>query len=49
MPEILDKVAAIENRYDEINHLLEISAEDYQRATELSKERSDGRSAGFAG
>jgi peptide chain release factor 1 len=41
MPEILDKVAAIENRYDEINHLLEESAEDYQRATELAKERSE--------
>jgi peptide chain release factor 1 len=41
MPEIFEKVTAIENRYAELNRQLEESAEDYQRAAELAKERSD--------
>lgn len=38
---MLDKLSAIEARFDELNHLLEECADDYQRAAELSKERSD--------
>ena len=41
MPDILDNVASIEARYDELSRLLEASALDYQRAAELAKERSD--------
>lgn len=41
MPEILEKISAIEDRYEEINRLLEETAGDYQRATELAKERSE--------
>ncbi len=38
---MLEKVATIENRYDEINRELEQVGEDYLRAAELAKERSD--------
>jgi peptide chain release factor 1 len=41
MPEILEKIAAIEDRYEEINKQLELNVEDYQRAAGLAKERSD--------
>jgi peptide chain release factor 1 len=41
MGNILEKVSAIENHYDELTHELEQIGEDYQRAAELSKERSD--------
>ena len=41
MPDILNNVASIEARYDELNRLLEASALDYQRVAELAKERSD--------
>jgi peptide chain release factor 1 len=39
--DILKKVEGIENRYDEINQLLMEVGDDYQRATALSKERSE--------
>ncbi len=38
---MLDKISSIERRYDELGKLLEETAEDYLRATELAKERSD--------
>ena len=38
---MLNKVKGIENRYSEINKELEQVGEDYQRATELSKERAE--------
>ena len=38
---MLEKLSAIENRYHELGLLLEQSADDYQRAAELAKERSD--------
>lgn len=38
---MLEKLAAIEKRYDELTHLLELNAEDYQKVAELAKERSD--------
>ncbi|HWQ46377.1 MAG TPA: peptide chain release factor 1 [Longilinea sp.] len=38
---LLEKISAIENRYNEINRLLEEFANDYQRVAELAKERSD--------
>ncbi len=38
---MLDKIASIENRYEELGRLLEETAEDYQRAAEYAKERSD--------
>jgi peptide chain release factor 1 len=38
---MLDKLIGIEERYNEINHLLEETGEDYQRATELAKERAE--------
>jgi peptide chain release factor 1 len=38
---MLDKVAGIESRYEEINRLLNEVGENYQRATELAKERAD--------
>ena len=38
---MLEKLIGIEERYDEINHLLEETGEDYQRATELAKERAE--------
>ncbi len=41
MSELVDKVASIEARYEELTRLLEASAEDYQRVAELAKERSD--------
>ncbi len=39
--ELLDKLAGIEQRYDELNHLLMEVGDDYQRAAELNKERID--------
>lgn len=41
MEPMLDKLAGIENRYEEINHLLLEVGNDYQRAAELNKERID--------
>lgn len=38
---MLEKISGIENRYQELNHELEQVGEDYQRAAELAKERSD--------
>ncbi|NPV57199.1 MAG: peptide chain release factor 1 [Anaerolineae bacterium] len=38
---MLDKIKSIEERYAEINHQLEAIGDDYQRATELSKERAE--------
>jgi peptide chain release factor 1 len=38
---MLDKLIAIEERYDEINQSLQVVGDDYQRAAELGKERSD--------
>ena len=38
---MLEKVALIENRYKEINLLLEQVGEDYQRAAELARERAE--------
>jgi peptide chain release factor 1 len=38
---MLDKISGIERRYEEINQLLMEVGEDYQRATELAKERAD--------
>src|SRR5512137_962606 len=38
---MLDKLAGIENRYEEINRLLLEVGSDYQRAAELNKERID--------
>jgi peptide chain release factor 1 len=39
--ELLDKLAGIEQRYDELNQLLMQVGENYQRAAELNKERID--------
>jgi peptide chain release factor 1 len=39
--DLLDKLAGIEQRYDELNQLLMEVGEDYQRAAELNKERTD--------
>lgn len=38
---MLDKISSIEKRYEELSHLLEQHADDYQRVVELSKERSE--------
>lgn len=38
---MLEKIAAIEKRYEELTQLLEQNAEDYQKVAELAKERSD--------
>jgi peptide chain release factor 1 len=38
---MLEKLAAIEERFNEINRLLEESADDYVRTVELAKERSE--------
>ena len=38
---MLEKIVGIEERYEEINHLLMEVGDDYQRATELSKERAE--------
>lgn len=38
---MLAKLAQIQARFNELNRLLEESAEDYQRTAELAKERSD--------
>jgi peptide chain release factor 1 len=40
-PDMLDKIAGIEERYDELNQLLMKVGDDYQRATELSIERAE--------
>ncbi len=39
--DLLDKLAGIEQRYDELNRLLMEVGDDYQRAAELNKERID--------
>lgn len=41
MPDLSDKVASIESRYEELTRLLEEAAQDYQRFAELAKERSE--------
>ncbi len=38
---MIEKLAGIENRYEEINRLLQEVGNDYQRAAELNKERID--------
>ncbi len=38
---MLEKLAQIQERFDELNRLLQESVEDYQRTAELAKERSD--------
>lgn len=38
---MLDKLSGIEDRFNEINQELMVVGEDYQRAAELAKERSD--------
>jgi peptide chain release factor 1 len=38
---MLDKIAGIEERYEELNRLLMEVGDDYQRLAELAKERSD--------
>jgi peptide chain release factor 1 len=38
---MLDKIAGIESRYEELNRLLMEVGDDYQRAAELGKERAD--------
>lgn len=38
---MLEKLAQIQTRFDELNCLLEESSNDYQRTAELAKERSD--------
>jgi peptide chain release factor 1 len=38
---MLEKLASIEGRFEELSHLLEQSADDYQRIAELAKERSE--------
>jgi peptide chain release factor 1 len=38
---MLEKLIGIEERYDELNRLLEEVGEDYQRAAELAKERAE--------
>ncbi|HOG79662.1 MAG TPA: peptide chain release factor 1, partial [Anaerolineaceae bacterium] len=38
---MLEKIAVIEARYEELNRLLEQTGEDYQRAAELAKERAE--------
>lgn len=39
--DLLDKLAGIEQRYEELNQLLIEVGDDYQRAAELNKERTD--------
>jgi peptide chain release factor 1 len=39
--ELIDKLAGIEQRYEELNQLLMEVGDDYQRAAELNKERID--------
>lgn len=38
---MLEKLAAIEARFEELNHLLEQSSDDYQRIADLAKERAE--------
>jgi peptide chain release factor 1 len=37
----LDRLASVRQRYDELNHLLEETGDDYQRASELARERAE--------
>lgn len=41
MSDMLDKIAGIEAHYEELGRQLEQAVDDYQRAAELAKERSD--------
>jgi peptide chain release factor 1 len=41
MLDMLDKLSGIEERYEELNKMLMEVGDDYQRAAELAKERSD--------
>ena len=41
MSELIDKVAGIEQHYEELGKQLEEAGSDYQRAGEIAKERSD--------
>lgn len=41
MEGMMEKIATIESRYEELGQLLEQTAGDYQRAVELAKERSE--------
>ena len=38
---MLDKLTAIDEKYEELNHQLELHAEDYLRVVELAKERAE--------
>jgi len=38
---MLEKLSSIEKRFEELNRLFEENAEDYQRVTELAKERAE--------
>src|SRR3990172_123348 len=38
---MLDKIAGVEERYDELNSLLMVVGMDYQRAAELGMERAE--------
>ncbi|NMB89975.1 MAG: PCRF domain-containing protein, partial [Chloroflexi bacterium] len=38
---MLDKITSIEERYEELSHILENTIDDYQKAAEIAKERSD--------
>jgi peptide chain release factor 1 len=38
---MLDKLTAIDERFEELNHQLELNAEDYHRVAELAKERAE--------
>jgi peptide chain release factor 1 len=40
-PNMLDKIISIERRFEELGKLLEESVDNYQRANEFAKERSD--------
>ncbi|HOD04196.1 MAG TPA: peptide chain release factor 1 [Anaerolineaceae bacterium] len=46
---MLEKIAVIEARYEELNRLLEQTGEDYQRAAELAKERAELEDVVMAG
>lgn len=39
--DMLEKLAAIQHRYDELSHLIEENVEDYQKVAEYAKERSE--------
>jgi peptide chain release factor 1 len=38
---MLEKLKAIQQRYDELTHLIEVNAEDYQKVAEYARERSE--------